>query len=126
MKYQIIYADPPWSYSDKGQSGSKKNSGAATHYDVMGAQDIKNLPVASIAEDDSLCFMWVTGPQLPVGLEVLEAWGFEFKTVAFTWVKTGGHINSIKTLMDFVKEEVLPRCGHNEDHPSFKKAFLNH
>lgn len=87
--YRVLYADPPWSYGDRGMSGSKKPSGAASHYSTMTLDDIKALPVSLVTADDALCFMWATGPQLPAGLEVMAAWGFEFKTIAFTWVKTG-------------------------------------
>jgi len=89
MKYRIILADPPWSYSDLGQSGSKRNSGAAANYSVMGIDQIRALPVGEIADADSLLFLWATGPQLPDALSVMAAWGFAFKTVAFTWIKTG-------------------------------------
>ena len=40
------------------------------------------------ASDDAVLFLWVTAPQLDVGLRIVEAWGFEYKTVAFVWVKT--------------------------------------
>lgn len=88
-KYDVILADPPWSYSDRGASGSMKPSGAATHYSTMSNKQICRLDVGLYAARDSLLFMWVTAPQLPVGMMAMRAWGFTFKTVAFTWVKTG-------------------------------------
>lgn len=83
-KYKIIYADPPWSYKDKALAG---NRGAGCKYDVMSIQDICNLPIKTIADTDCALFMWVTMPKLNEVLEVIKAWGFEYKTVAFTWVK---------------------------------------
>lgn len=54
----------------------------------MSIPEICALPVKDIAEDNSVLFMWVTMPMLEVGFEVIKAWGFKYKTCAFTWVKT--------------------------------------
>ncbi|NMA31633.1 MAG: adenine methyltransferase [Candidatus Methanofastidiosa archaeon] len=83
-KYQIIYADPPWSYNDKALAG---NRGACCKYDVMSIDDIKNLPIHKLADDNCILFMWVTMPKLNECFSVIESWGFEYKTCAFTWVK---------------------------------------
>ena len=83
-KYNIIHADPPWSYKDKALSG---NRGACCKYPVMSIEDICNLPVKDIAGDDCVLFLWVTMPKLNECFKVIEAWGFEYKTSAFTWVK---------------------------------------
>ena len=83
-KYNIIYADPPWSYKDKALSG---NRGACCKYPVMSIDDICNLPVKDIADEDCILLMWVTMPKLNECFKVIEAWGFEYKTSAFTWVK---------------------------------------
>jgi N6-adenosine-specific RNA methylase IME4 len=83
--YRVIYADPPWrfrTYSDKGKGRS-----AEAHYDCMSLAEIKALPVASWAAPDAALFLWTTDPMLPQSFEVLEAWGFAYKTVAFYWVK---------------------------------------
>lgn len=87
--YRLIYADPPWAYNDLGQSGSKKNSGSASHYSVMTVDDICALDVPGVCAPDALLFLWTTGPHIPSALRVLDRWDFEFKTVGFTWVKTG-------------------------------------
>ncbi len=84
MKYKIIYADPAWSYKDKALAG---NRGAGCKYDVMSIEDIKNLPIKELADKDCILFMWVTMPKLNECFEVIKAWGFEYKTVGFTWVK---------------------------------------
>lgn len=84
-KYNIILSDPPWSfqhYSDKGKGKSPDN-----YYKCQNLQDIKDLPIGELAADDCILFMWVTYPFLQKSFEVLNAWGFEYKTVAFTWVK---------------------------------------
>ena len=83
-KYNIIYADPPWSYQDKALAG---NRGAVCKYSVMNIDEIKSLPVKDLADDDCILFMWVTYPKLNECFEVIKSWGFEYKTIAFTWVK---------------------------------------
>lgn len=83
-KYNIIYADPPWSYRDKASSGKR---GAAFKYDVQEHDWICNLPVQDISDENCVLFMWVTMPQLPTVFEVINSWGFVYKTCAFTWVK---------------------------------------
>ena len=83
-KYQIIYADPPWSYNDK-MSG---HSFSLDHeYETQSKDWIANLPIEGITEKDAVLFLWVVSPQLPEALEVMKAWGFKFKTIAFCWVK---------------------------------------
>ena len=88
-KYQIIYADPPWSYDGK----ALNRGGAERHYRTMRLEDIAALPVREIAADDSLLFMWGAWPKLFEAKEVMDGWGFEFKTCAFVWVKTNRRTN---------------------------------
>lgn len=82
-KYNIIYADPPWTY--KVWTGIGKT--AANHYSLMTTKDICNLPIKDIAEDDCILFLWITPPCLPDAFKVIESWGFKYKTIGFTWVK---------------------------------------
>jgi N6-adenosine-specific RNA methylase IME4 len=84
-KYSIIYADPPWQY--KVWSNKGKSRTAESHYPTMTKTDIQNLPIPSLCENNSVLFLWVTYPCLEEGLELIRAWGFTYKTVAFTWVK---------------------------------------
>lgn len=89
-KYNIIYADPPWSYRDKREKNSASgNTGgsAAQHYPTMSISDIKKLPVDTIAANPCILFMWATWPLMPVWNDVIESWGFTYKTLAFDWVK---------------------------------------
>jgi N6-adenosine-specific RNA methylase IME4 len=81
-KYSIIYADPPWSYNDAGCNGA-----AEKVYGTMSLQDICDLPVKDIAAKDCILFIWVTYPLLPEGLDVIKSWGFEYKSIAFQWIK---------------------------------------
>lgn len=87
MKYNIIYADPPWSFNNKNTGGSMK-SGAGNVYDVMSIEDIKTLDVDSITADDCVLFMWWVGSQPQEALDLVESWGFTLKTMTgFNWVK---------------------------------------
>lgn len=85
-KYRIIYADPPWTYREKTTKKNKRNVGHK--YDLMTKQDLENLPVSDLRSDDgTVLFMWVTMPKLDEAFDLIKAWGFEYKTCAFTWVK---------------------------------------
>jgi N6-adenosine-specific RNA methylase IME4 len=87
-KFSIIYADPPWAYRDKCHSGQR---GAGYKYSTMAPGELAALPVCEIAARDAVLFMWATYPQLETALALMRAWGFTYKTVAFTWVKRTKH-----------------------------------
>lgn len=83
--YSIILADPPWTfntYSDRGKGRS-----ADRHYNPMTTADICALPVAALAADNCALFLWIVPQSLPEALEVIRAWGFTYRTKAWTWVK---------------------------------------
>jgi len=84
-KYQIIYADPPWSYKNKKTGGSMK-SGAEAKYPTMSIDDICKLPIRDIADKNSVLFLWATVPLLPEAFKVMDAWGYKYKTM-LTWRK---------------------------------------
>ena len=82
-KYGAILADPPWHWkarSPKGEGRSAKN-----HYSVMSADDLKAMTIP--AADDCVLFMWAIDPMLPQAFDLIKAWGFQYKTVGFTWAK---------------------------------------
>ena len=81
-KYGIVYADPPWRYDRKRGNGVAEN-----HYPTMSIEEICALPVADLAAKDSALFLWATFPQLNEAFRVMEAWGFQYKTLAFLWLK---------------------------------------
>ena len=84
-KYGVIYADPPWSfktYSEKGKDRSPEK-----HYPVLSIADIIRLPVDRIAKDNAVLLMWVVDPLLDQAFKVIDAWGFKYKTLGFTWAK---------------------------------------
>jgi len=85
-KYQIIYADPPWTYP---KTGGKTNSRgmAKQFYDTMGIDEICDLPIDNITDDNCILFLWTTYPQMPNALKVVEAWGFTYFGLGFEWIK---------------------------------------
>lgn len=87
-KYNIIYADPAWSYDKKVGQGI-----ADDVYSTMDLESIKKIPVSNISADDCFLFIWCTFPMLMEGLEVIKAWGFEYKTLGFSWIKTNKRQN---------------------------------
>lgn len=96
-RYQIIYADPPWRFTGLGSKGirssKRKNGGAYVNrpveekYSTMSIDEIKALPVESIVARDAVLFLWTTDAHLPLAIDVMRAWGFEYATVAFRWLK---------------------------------------
>lgn len=84
-KFNIIYADPAWSYRDKCHAGER---GAGYKYPCLDTEGICCLPIPSIAADDCALFIWGTFPMIHDCLKVIDAWGFAYKTAAFVWVKT--------------------------------------
>ncbi len=84
-KYNIVLADPSWSYTDKALAGKR---GASCKYPVQSVEWICSLPVKELVADDAVLFLWVTMPQLPEAFKVIEAWGFQYKTAGFNWIKT--------------------------------------
>lgn len=83
MSYQLIYADPPWEYSNKISNGA-----AINHYSTLSLMDLKRLPVWALAAENAVLAMWYTGTHDRDARELAEAWGFKVRTMkGFTWVK---------------------------------------
>ena len=89
MKYTIIYADPPWYFGNRMYSSNHLDHHRAITraYPVMRTVDICLLPVPSITADDAVCFMWTADAFIPDAISVMQAWGFNYKTVGFIWQK---------------------------------------
>ena len=88
-KFNIIIADPPWSFNDelKVDKGKETKRGAQAQYNVMSLEDVKSMDVQSIV-DPSWCILclWVPSTMLADGLDVMKRWGFKFKTT-YIWTK---------------------------------------
>ena len=99
-KFDIIYADPPWHYNGKLQFDRSSTdrerldlsrkifiSSAMFKYPTLPTSDLMRIPVHEIAKDDCVLFLWTTNPHLAQAIALGQAWGFEYKTVAFVWDK---------------------------------------
>ncbi|MGE4527446.1 MAG: MT-A70 family methyltransferase [Rhodospirillaceae bacterium] len=82
-EYAAIVADPPWHYATWSEAGRDR----CPDYPTMPLDEIAALPVPMIAAEDCVLFLWAVDPMLPQALDLIRAWGFTYKTVAFTWVK---------------------------------------
>ncbi len=78
-KFRTIYADPPWQFQNRTGKVAPEHK-RLTRYETMPIHEIKALPVNEIASEKSHLYLWVPNALLPWGLEVMEAWGFDYKT----------------------------------------------
>jgi len=82
--YGVLIADPPWQYRNAGGNGAAEN-----HYATMATPDICALPIGHLVTRDAVLYLWATWPMLPDALQVIDAWGFTYKT-GLPWIKTQG------------------------------------
>lgn len=83
--YEIVLADPPWSY----YGDPNKDQAAGKHYPTMTVEQMLSaFPVREITKDPSVMFMWATCPKLPDALALMERFGYHYRGVAYVWVKT--------------------------------------
>jgi N6-adenosine-specific RNA methylase IME4 len=85
MEYDIILADPPWHFNVWAENTGKNGRSPDKHYHTMTTEDICRLNVPS--KENAVLFLWATFPMLKDALSVIDAWGFEYKTIAWVWVK---------------------------------------
>jgi len=118
-KYRVIYCDPPWRYNDSGVISENDNYGRAEkHYPTMSLSQLRELSIKEIADENAILFMWSTNPMLTSALELVDAWGFKYKTL-FVWDKVKhnyGHYNS-------VRNELLLICTRGSCTPDNIKLF---
>ena len=135
--YPIIYADPPWRYEHvKTSSRAIENQ-----YPTMALEDICGLDVPQIASNDCTLFLWATNPKLEEAMQVIEAWGFTYRT-NITWVKNqigmGYYVRGQHELLLIAARGSMPvpetanrppsylksdRLGHSEKPNSFYKLI---
>jgi len=82
-KYNVILADPPWYYRNKGTRAA-----AFKHYPTIKQADLVHLPISLYAAERCALFLWATWPNIKTALDVMDAWGFRYKTLAWEWFKT--------------------------------------
>lgn len=77
--FSTALADPPWQFQNRTGKIAPEHK-RLNRYGTMGLQDILALPIANILSDTAHLYLWVPNALLPEGLQVLNAWGFEYKT----------------------------------------------
>lgn len=92
--FGAILADPPWRFevwsgetAVKRRDSSGTNVSNAVHYQTMTMREIARLPVEELAAENCVLFMWAVWPTIDEALKIIDAWGFEYKTCAFSWMK---------------------------------------
>lgn len=128
MTYDIIYADPPWDYENwnkKWHQEHAESRWAGRKYPLMPLEDLKSMKVNEIASKDSVLFLWTISTMIPKAIELMEAWGFTYKTIGFVWVKKNKIADSLFWGMGFwtrsnaeicligVKGKPLPRISRS-------------
>lgn len=92
--FNAIHVDPPWHFETWSPKGFGRH--AIKHYRTMSVSQIMALPVIDlVACGQAVLFLWIPWPMLEHGMKVIEAWGFEYKTCAFCWVKTNSTNNNV-------------------------------
>ena len=100
-RYDVIYADPPWAWGKAPLVDRGAARAVEKEYLTMQLDEIKALPVTRLAKDRSALFLWATSPKLPLAFEVMKAWGFEYKSTAFVWIKRNKKADTYFTGMGF-------------------------
>lgn len=110
--YEIVYADPAWRHVTWSARGKGKSP--ERHYDCMSLEDIKAIPVGDWCAKNAALFIWGLDHMLPQTLEVIDAWGFTFKTVAFNWPKLRKRFNPAEfmTGQEFVERSFPIGTGY--------------
>ena len=149
-RHRVLLVDPPWKYGNSGVIKGSKYGRAEAHYEGMGIEELCRIPVAAHTRKNAIMFMYVTSPFLmlnPGPREIIEAWGFEYKT-SFVWDKVlgqFGHYNHVvhefilvctrgSCLPDvptpqpksIIHERRTPRMEHSEKPESFRKLIETH
>jgi len=137
-KYRVIYADPPWQYSNRQADYFTTQD---DHYITMTIEQIRGLPMKDLALENAVLFLWATSPILEDALTVMNDWGFAYKA-SFVWDKVKhnmGHYNSVRHefLLVGVRGSCLPdtpklfdsvqsieRTSHSEK-PEFFRQMIN-
>lgn len=91
-KADIIYLDIPWGegiYGKRTNTKTRFGGGAESHYPTMNKQEILDFKyeIDEVSNSDSMILMWVTGPSMAFALEVMKHYGYEYKTIGFSWIK---------------------------------------
>jgi len=112
-KYQIIYADPPWSYYNDSSARPDCTTIKGMRrppYPVLSSEDIGNLPIQAIADKNCILFTWSTDYHLKRCLDIIQKWGFEYKTIGFVWIKKNKQGDSVCFMGAYTMKSGVELC----------------
>jgi N6-adenosine-specific RNA methylase IME4 len=115
-KYRVFYVDPPWYYTAPQHGREEQETVLETHYPTMKIDELCALPVKNMAQDNAVLFMWVTSPVLDQCWDVIEAWGFEYKT-SIVWNKDAHNVGHYVS----VRHELLLICTRGSCTPDISE-----
>ena len=95
-----LLVDPPWRFRTWSETNQAKSP--SKHYALMRTEEIAGLPVAEIAANDAVLFLWISWPMLPQAMQVIDSWDFVYRTCAFAWIK--GDASQI----DMFRDDIVP------------------
>ena len=127
-RYPVIYADPPWRYENPPMGATSRS--IENHYPTMTLAEICAMPVSDLATDDAMLYMWATAPKLVECLEVVKAWGFEYRT-NMVWDKEkigmGYHArNQHEILLICKRGEIPPPAAGKQPSSVHREARTEH
>jgi len=85
--YDILSIDPPWEYPERNNINTKFGRGMNV-YSSLSFEELKLLPINNLSNRNSILFLWSTWFHLDEAIELIEEWGFIYKTLGFLWLKT--------------------------------------
>jgi N6-adenosine-specific RNA methylase IME4 len=91
--FGALLVDPPWHFKfwwgghEKRKPAGRRRDEIGPPYETMKEDQLAALPVGEFAADDCVLFLWTCWPVLEQSLRIIDAWGFTFKTCAFSWMK---------------------------------------
>ncbi|WAS28513.1 DNA methyltransferase [Vibrio phage LV6] len=83
-KFDVVYLDPPWQYSDTLNNGKR---GASHKYNTMSLEELAEMPIMDLLHANSIVCMWITTPFMSDAMLLARYWGLEQVTRGFLWVK---------------------------------------
>jgi N6-adenosine-specific RNA methylase IME4 len=114
-RFGAIAVDPAWHYKTYNEAGRNRcpdwkpfKGSPSRHYETMSIEEIAALPVEPLAAENCCLFLWVTWPLLFESKQVIDQWGFTYKTCAFCWLKA--HAGQLDMFRD--DYDVSIGCGH--------------
>lgn len=132
-RFDVLYADPPWFYHDRTFLDGKcnKTGSASDHYPTMTPQELMDMHIQKFVAKNCILYMWTTGPQLQISMDVMQAWGFRYKTIAFVWHKilpNPGHYTMSSTELCIVgtKGSIPKPRGTRNERQFFEKKRTRH